>query len=154
MVYKEEVTEHEKLSASEKLSNTMLSYIVSQEKFNRKLNILVWLELCALFIFIIGSAYLIFKPKTATQIDINFIDKATEKLNERSFFLNKRDSAISERERLLVILKSHQDSAVAGMMANIFKQDSLAKLKNVIKADHVNTNTINTVNTKTVNVKK
>jgi len=157
----ESVNEENRVAASNKLSDTIADYISRQDKFNKKLNMLTLIGLSILVLSIIGASYLIFKPAPATLMDLNHVKEENNALATRRKLLQYDEEAFRKEKELFVILKSKTDSDlhsrrqdIVKMMANIYKQDSFSKLKNVIKTDHINTNTINTVNTKNVNVKK
>ena len=155
------ISEEDRINASNKLSNTILLYINRQDRFNKKLNMLTWIGLSILILSILGASYLIFKPAPATLVDLKHIKDENEALAARRRLLQIDMDAFKKEKALFVTLKAKNDSDLASrrqdvvkMMANIYKQDSISKLKQVIKTDHVNTKTINTVNTQSVNVKK
>lgn len=123
-------------------SATMLAYLNQRETFDKKIDKALWnqkimLRCLTVLLFIAVSIgfFLIIKSP---------IEKEKFRKEKELFVRLKvvQDSSNTAREQ-----------ANIKMMANIFKQDSLAKLKNVIKANVVNAGTVNTVNARSVNVK-
>lgn len=137
-----EVSESDKLKAATKLNTSIDAYIENQTVFIKKIdkslsNQKIMLRVLSglMLIGVIMGIYLI--------------------------VLGNGFNRLNKEKELFVRLKVVQDSsntareqANVRMMANIFKQDSIAKLKNVIKANVVNTHTVNTVNANKVNVSK
>lgn len=110
------INEADKLNASEKLSDTILAYITSQKKFNKKLNLIGWIVMSILILTILVGGYLIYDRET-------------------SIAKRERDLTIREKLHAMTLKIDNEDlekrrEDIKFMMSKIFSQDSLITKRN------------------------
>lgn len=159
-----EVSEADKHKALEALRKDVKDFIAVEATHlaanKRILNWLKWMMMILLFLFLVTIGvvtYLFVKPPPATVVDLNHIKAENETLIARMKLFEYQKQDFQKEKEIFVKLKQvtdsdlqHRRQDIVKMMARIYAQDSLSKLK----VNTVNTKSIKTVNANNVNIIK
>ena len=146
----EEITEQEKMTAIAGLRADMLKQYNWQKRMLHQIRVVSILTVFTLVTCFSISLYFVLRPDTASDIDLKYIYKEGVALNSRrqgidheQVVLNKERTEFEAQKAIFVVAQALSDS-------NMKLREIKADKPVTVKANNVNTKSINIVNTKTV----
>ena len=150
MANTEEITDQDKMTAIIGLRADMLKQYNWQKRMLHQIRLVSIGTAFTLLICLSISVYLVFRPDSATEIDLKYIHSESVIINSR------RQGVELEQQTLVEERKSFEKEKAIFVVAQALS-DSNMKLREIkadkpltVKANNVNTKNINVVNAKTV----